>query len=117
MDAQKIRVEVELTPEQLALAYWNLYSSEQADFFAALERVAGVNLCLQTAYVVEEIAKRSANGDHDAQNGFQTLLAHAQCYRESATDWRVRRARGEVSRMADAARRDLGLTTGATHDH
>jgi len=111
MSKQRFEMEVDMTPEQLAGVYWSFDSKQQADFFAALERMAGVKLCLQHAYVVDEIAERASNGDHDAQNGFQTMLAHAQGYRDSATQMRTWRAKREISRMAEAVRRELGLNT------
>lgn len=96
-------VELDLSAEQVAAAFWELCSNEQADFFAALERMAGIRLCVQMAGVVNEIRKRSERGDRDAQNGFQTMLAHAQGYAESATDYRVWEAQREIARMTEAA--------------
>lgn len=92
------------TAEQVAAMFWEMNSEQQADFFAALDRTAGVNLCFQMAAVVDEIRRRTERGDHDAQNGFQTMLAHAQGYAESATDYRAWEAQREIARMADSAR-------------
>lgn len=97
-------VSLDLSAEQVAAAFWELGSDEQADFFAELERMAGIRLCFQMAAVVDEIRKRSERGDRDAQNGFQTMLAHAQGYAEAATDYRTWEAQREIARMTEAAR-------------
>lgn len=89
-------VSIDLTPEQLAQAFWAMGSDEQADFFAALDRMAGVKLCFQMAGVVHEICERAEKGDHAAQNGFQTMLSHAQDYVDGATRWRIGRAKAAI---------------------
>ncbi len=96
---------VNVTPQMLAHAFWEMDSSQQADFFAELERVAGTKLCFQMAGVVREIQERSDKGDRDAQNGFQTMLSHAQHYSEGATDYRYWAARRQINRMAEDAKR------------
>lgn len=88
--AQKIEVPIE--PATLALFFWNMDSSEQARFFAELEKIAGVKLCFQMAYVVDEIVSLADAGERDAQNGFQTMLAHAQDYVRRATEIRHAKA-------------------------
>jgi hypothetical protein len=85
-----------VTPEIVATLFWNMDSEQQADFFATLERIAGVKLCMQMAYVVDSIVDRADRGERDAQNGFQTMLAHAQAYRDTATDRRVFKARQAI---------------------
>lgn len=97
----KILADVEFTPADLAAQFWAMDSDEQADFFAALERIAGIKLCFQMAYVVDEIAKRSAAGERDAMNGFQTMLAHAAGFSESATDLRVWDAKRAISNIIE----------------
>ena len=79
-------VSVHLTPAQLAEQFWHMGSDEQADFFAALREVAGGKLCLQTAYMVDEIASRQAKGDSSAADGFLTLFSHAEAYIEVLVD-------------------------------
>jgi hypothetical protein len=90
------------TPEALAAAFWEMDSEAQADFFAALERLAGIQLCFQMAWVVRELVKRADTGDFTAQRGFQTMLSHAQAYCESATEIRCADARYAIGRMARA---------------
>jgi hypothetical protein len=87
------------TPEALAAAFWEMDSEAQADFFAALERLAGIQLCFQMAWVVREISERADHGDHTAQNGFQTMLAHAQGYHEASTERRHAEARYALDRL------------------
>lgn len=96
------------TAEQVAAMFWELDAEQQADFFAALERKAGFRLCVQMAAVVDAIRKRSEAGNLDAMNGFQTMLAHAQGYHESATEFRVWEAQRELARMAEAALARVG---------
>ena len=92
------------TPTSVAGMFWAMTSEQQADFFAALDRIAGSALCFQMAAVVDDIRRRSERGDHAAQNGFQTMLAHAQAYAESATEYRAWEAKREIARMAQGAR-------------
>ena len=96
----EIRGTTVMTPELLATLFWNMASDQQADFFASLERIAGVKLCFQMAYVVDAIVERADRGDRDAQNGFQTMLAHAQDYVTRATEIRHWRATRAIQQMA-----------------
>lgn len=98
---QQIEVDVRLAPHQVAEAFWGLDSDEQVEFFAALDRMAGIHLCFQMSAVVNAIAE---SGNSDAQNGFQTMLAHASNYRDEANHWRAFKARLEIDRMAEAAK-------------
>ena len=95
---------VECTPQMVAELFWGMGSDKQADFFAELERIAGISLCFQLAAVVREIQERADKGNRQAQKGFQTMLSHAQEYVEGATDYRTWNAKSEISRMADRAR-------------
>lgn len=61
-----INVLVSLSPAEIAVSSWNLDSAGRADFFAELERLAGVQLCAQMAYVVCDIADGANRGDRDA---------------------------------------------------
>lgn len=93
-----------LTPTLVAEMFWNMDAEEQADFFAALNRIAGYKLCIQMGAAANEMRKRSERGDHDAQNGFQTMLAHAQSYVEDGIENRFWRAKWEIAGMADRAK-------------
>lgn len=104
MAAQELTVTTELSPLQVAEAFWGLGNDDQADFFAHLDRISGHLLCLQMAWVVHEIADRADRGDYSAMNGFQTMLAHAQGYAEGAARYRATAAEVSLSRMADAAK-------------
>lgn len=99
-------VEIQATPEQVAGLFWDMDAAQQADFFAALEAMAGIKLCFQMAAVVREIKDRSERGDRTAQNGFQTMLAHAQAYAEEATDYRVLAAQRHIAGIAQESRHD-----------
>lgn len=101
MNAQKVLVtaEVDVTPEELAALFWGMASDKQADFFAELDRIAAGKLCFQMASVIWEIQERADRGDHRAQVAFQTMLAHAQAYVESAIDLRCWNAKREIERM------------------
>lgn len=91
------------TPAELAAAFWEMDASEQADFFAALDGMAGIQLCVQMAWVVREITERGNRGDHAAMTGFRTMLAHAQDYHESATDIRCADAKAAIRKLRSAA--------------
>ena len=96
----RVEVEVSLTPQQIAAAYWEMDASEQADFFAELYRMAGVKLCFQTAAVFDEVVKRSGNGDHDAQNGLRTIADHFEDYPAASAEWRAWLAKREIRSLA-----------------
>ena len=112
MSAQKVMVtaEVDVTPEALAALFWEMDGDKQADFFAELDRIAAGKLCYQMAFVVQVIQERADKGDHRAQLGFQTMLAHAQAYIESATDYRCWNAKRDIDRMAKGFLLPLGAT-------
>lgn len=98
-------VTMTLTAEQVAAAYWELDAEQQADFFAELFRLSGaVALCSQTAGVVFELVDRCNRGDLAGYNGFQTMLAHANEWHDSAADIRTWDARREIDRMATKAK-------------
>ncbi len=101
MSGRSVSVEFLPTPEQLAEAFWHLGSDQQADFYAHLYRVAGHKLCLQTAWIVDEISQRQARGDWDAVNGFRTLHSHAEAYMEVLADTVARQ--GSVARAITKA--------------
>lgn len=96
----------EATPQLVAYLFWEMDSEEQADFFAALNRVAGYKLCIQMVLAVSEMRKRSERGDHDAQHGFQTMLSHAQSYVMDGIESRVWRAKRDIADMADRAKQE-----------
>lgn len=106
--------EVVVTPKLLAALFWEMDACRQADFFAALERLAGVKLCFQMAAVVREIQERADRADHTAQQGFQAMLMRSQAYGESATDYRVWVAKREVDAMVVTAR--ARISTNAKDD-
>lgn len=91
------KIELELTPEQLAEAWWNLGSDEQAAFYAHLYRIAGYLLCMQAAHITQSIVE---SGDLDARDGWQTLHGHASEYIKTAIDIRAGNARREIRRSA-----------------
>lgn len=109
-ETQKVDVSatIEFTPQMIATAFWQMDASQQADFFAELERIAGINLCFQMAWVVRELVERADRGDYQAQKGFQTMLSHAKDYVESATDIRYWRAQHVIRKMADQALARIG---------
>jgi hypothetical protein len=111
MSTQSVSVVATFQPtgEQLAAAFWNMDAYQQADFFAELERLAGVKLCFQMVGVSQVISERAETGDWTAQNGFQTMLAHAENYVRDATEHRAANAYSEIRRMADDARRACGV--------
>ena len=99
--AVDVLAQISLTPEQVAEFFWRLDNRQQADFFAALERMAGVNLSFQMVGVVHELTERSERGDYDALHGFRTMFAHADDYPEAAASWRAARAKAALSTIGD----------------
>ena len=82
----RIDMNVSLSPEQVAQAFWNLPADDMVKFFAELDRVAGIMLCFQMAGVVQEMARNETDDHHRAMNGFRTMLAHSMEYANDATD-------------------------------
>ncbi|MCH1907970.1 hypothetical protein MKP15_04180 [Stenotrophomonas sp. Y6] len=103
MSAIDVMTSVDLGPAELAEVFWEMDASQQADFFAKLDEIAGYKLCVQMAGVVREIQERGDRGDHAAMNGFRTMLAHAQAYHEEAMDFRVWGAQRAIARQVEAA--------------
>lgn len=103
MKTVDVLAQVVLTPEQVAALFWELDAEQQADFFVALERIAGTNLCFQMAGVVQVIQERADKGEYEAMHGFQTMLSHAQGYAESATDYRCWAAKRYLARVGGAS--------------
>ena len=104
MNASEVTAYYKATPGHAAALFWELDAEQMADFFAELERLAGIDLCFQMAAAVNVIRKQSEAGSWDALNGFQTVLSHAENYAEAATEHRVWDAQRELRRMADAAK-------------
>jgi len=98
----------EVTSELVARLFWEMSSDEQIEFFAALERMAGVDLCFQMAYVCAEMYDKP---NQDAQNGFQTMLSHAKDFAEYGVEHRHWLAKRAMQRDADRARTLLGLAS------
>lgn len=105
-------VDVRLSPAQLADAFWNMNSDEQADFFAELADIADWRLCVQMAHVVYTISERAKRGDHTALQGFQTMLAHSQGYHESVADMSLWDAQRMLRGMADSAKAHVAALLG-----
>ena len=99
-----VTAQLDLSPEILAAAFWEMDSSEQVRFFAALDDAAGYVLCQQMAFVVDDIRKASDAGDQRAVNAFRTMLAHASELHETMTDMRVNEARRDIARICGKAR-------------
>lgn len=100
-----IEANVTLTPQQVALAFWNLGSDGQVAFFAELDRLAEFQLCFQMAAVVREMAIVDTDDSHRARTAFRTMLAHASEYANDATEWRCIEAKSRLDEMARDAKR------------
>lgn len=107
MSAITVDASVTLSPIHLAEAYWEMDTEQQADFFAHLGAIAGINLCFQTACVAAELYKRDATGDRYASRGFNIMLAHSQEYLSSMLDTRVWAAQRDFAQQADAAKHHI----------
>lgn len=99
MSGVSLSVNAQLSPQQIAQAFWDLGSDEMADFFAELGAISQHKLCMQIAYTVDEMARRAADGDWMAQNAFQTMLAHSQAYFEEVIGFRAFEAKQDLTRF------------------
>lgn len=63
----------DLTPEELAHLFTEMDANQQAEFFAAIWRIAkdwnGAGWCMQSCYIVERL-------DKDGRDALETLAAH-----------------------------------------
>lgn len=98
-------ISVNVTPEQIAEAFWSLDSSSMCQFFQHLDEKAKGMLGFQIAFVVIEMEKRSADFDYRAQNAFRTMFDHASNLQESFNDIRCDRAKAHISNMVLDAKR------------
>lgn len=105
-----IDLNVTLTPQQVAQAFWGMGSDGQIKFFAELDRLAGIMLCMQMAGVVRDMARLETDDHGHAVNGFQTMFNHAAAYAESAIDWNCEDAKSQIAGMVRQARHGLRLT-------
>ena len=92
---------VELSPEMLAEAFWNMDADQQVQFFASLDRAAGHKLCFQMAWVIRAIAE---DGNTEAMNAFRTMFYHAQDYHDSAIELRASNAKRAIAAIAKATK-------------
>ncbi len=84
-----------LTPEQLAEAWWEMDTEQQAAFYAHLRRIAGFRLCMQAACLTRHIVETD---NTDARDGWQTLHGHASEYIQTAIDIRAGNALRDIRR-------------------
>jgi hypothetical protein len=99
-----INAAVTLTPDQVAAAFWHLDSAGQAEFFGALDQLAGHRLCFQMAHVIGEIAERAGDGDHAPMHGMQTMLSHSIDYATGAAEHRSSDAKQQISILVACAK-------------
>ena len=79
----------EITPEQLAEAFWEMSSTDQVKFFARLDDIAEPGaLCRQMGWVVNAMVAKANNGDHRAWLTFRTMFEHAHAYHDAALELR-----------------------------
>lgn len=104
MSGVDVLARFEPSAEAVAGMFWALDAEQQADFFAALDSLAGLKLCFQMAGVIQVIQERADKGDHSAMHGLQTMLSHAQGYAEGATDYRYWNAKRELKAIAAACK-------------
>ena len=91
---------VQVTPELVASLFWHMGSDEQADFFAALYREAGVKLAFQLAWVTKEVGERALRGEYDAMHGLREFSDEAAYYPTAVLTHRVTDARLALAELA-----------------
>ncbi|ATS39284.1 MULTISPECIES: hypothetical protein [Xanthomonas] len=102
-----VDLNVSLTPQQIAAAFWAMGSDQQVKFLAELDRLAGWQLCYQMAGLVRDIAECETEDHVHALNAFRTMFAHSAGYAEAATDIRSASARSEIEGMVRDAKRAI----------
>jgi hypothetical protein len=95
---------INVTPQQVAKAFWLMSDSDQADFYEALGEVSRGRLCLQAAYLLTELRRRRRLPDSSCCDGldtYQTLHNHAdqlECFIDDDVDEAKRCIAGMVAR-------------------
>ena len=97
-----VTVDVDLSPEQIAELFWRLGDDGQADFFAHLDRIAGVRLCMQMAYLSDRLIERSHKGDWSGRHAYQAIAEHAQSLWRTSLDKACDDARRELEELTEA---------------
>jgi hypothetical protein len=111
---QPVTVDVSLTPQQAALAFWHMGSDGQADFYDELNRLAGGRLCFQAAHILAELRRRSRAPDASCMTGldaYQTLHNHCDQL-EQFIDDECQSAKRALAAMAHRAKSEIRI--GAT---
>ncbi len=88
-------LDISPTPQQLAEAWWDMDTEQQAAFYAHLRRIAGFRLCMQAACITRHIVETD---NADARDGWQTLHGHASEYIQTAIDIRAGNALRDIRR-------------------
>lgn len=99
-------VSINVTPAQIAAAFWGMGSDDQATFYEELGRVSGGRLCLQAAYLLQELRRRRRLPDSSCMDGldaYQTLHNHCDQL-EQFIDDDVREAKQFIAGMAAKAK-------------
>jgi hypothetical protein len=100
-DRQAVTVEMDLTPEQVAEAFWRLDNNQQAEFYAWLWRKAGgFPLSMQSHYVMHAIGELAERGEYDAMHGWQTFHDERADYTVTSTELRAMAAKRGIAALA-----------------
>lgn len=95
---------INVTPKQLASAFWRMNDSDQADFYESLGAASEGRLCLQAAYVLKELRRRRRLPDSSCLDGldvYQTLHNHCdqlECFIDDDVDDAKRAIAGLVAK-------------------
>ena len=109
MDKLPVTVDVALTPQQVALAFWHMGSDGQADFYDELQRIADWRLCFQAAHILAELRRRSRRPDASCITGldaYQTLHNHCDQL-EQFIDDECQSAKRVLAAMARRAKSEI----------
>jgi hypothetical protein len=108
-DETKLQVSVQLTPEQIAEAWWGLGSDEQALFFAHLFAISGEGIALDMQCMdIRRQCLIRGGGAIDAARAIAAGIYRFGDLHEQASPWwldpEANAAKRGIAKMADAAR-------------
>ena len=99
---------INVTPQQIAKAFWLMSNEDQADFYETLGVVGGGRLCLQAAYLLQELRRRRRLPDASCLDGldaYQILHNHTdqlECFIDDSVEEAKRAIAGMVARAKRA---------------
>lgn len=98
---------INVTPQQIASAFWDMGSDQQAEFYEHLGQISSGLLCMQAAHLLAELRRRRRRPDSSCLDGlhaFQTLHNHSdqtECFIDDSVNEAKRYIAGIVAKAKE----------------